>query len=179
MVDQVIFKFDLSQINLKRFFLKEIKRNIIGTVGQSAPSYKSLVYKHKQGILLDSAPSNALSTIRRKGRDHWMRDTGDLAKNGFGFWAKAHTMRVYASQKRHSGKSTYITKSGKKKIYKKKAPPTYYKLFSWHNAQGYSGVFQQLPKGSQFPKRLEKELLKQLKKALGRNVKHIRMAISG
>lgn len=174
----VLFKFNLNDINLKSFFKKEIKRNIIGGRNQGAPSYKSLVYKLKKGILLDPAPSNALSTIKRKGRDHWMRDTGDLSQHGFGSWAKPHTMRVYASQKRHSGKSTYITKSGKKRIRKSKKPPTYYQLFSWHNAKGYSGIFQQLPKGSQFPKRMEKEILKQLKKALGGNIKHIKMAFN-
>ena len=175
----MLFKFNINDINLKSFFQKEIKRNIVGTTGQSAPSYKSLVHRHKKGVLLDRAPSNALSTIKKKGRDHWMRDTGDLAKNGFGSWAKKHTMRVYASQTRHSGLSTYVKKDGKKVKHKKKNPPTYYQLFSWHNAQGYSGVFQQLPKGSQFPKRMEKEIMKQLKRAIGSNLKHIKMNISG
>jgi|TARA_Y100000310_G_scaffold337698_1_gene425433 hypothetical protein len=170
-----LFRFNAQKhIDLKKFFRKEIKRNIVGSTRTSFPTYKSLIAKRKQGILLDPAPSNAPSTRKRKGKDHWMVDTGDLVRNGFGSWSKKHQMRVYAKQNRHSGKYTY---AGGTRTGKAKNPPTYYKLFTWHNADGYSGVFQQLPKGSQFPKRLEKEIMKQMRKAMSGHFKNIKVSL--
>ena len=134
------------RINLKKFFTKEAVRNIIGKPNTVFPTYKSLLNK-KKGIRLDKAPRNKKSTRERKGKDHWLVDTGATMRNGFKYEAKARSLRVFASEEKHP--------NGKGKV-------TYKNIFEWHNAERYSGVFQKLPVGSKFPERLVREVGKQI-----------------
>ncbi len=132
-------------INLKKFFTKEAKKNIIGKPNTVFPTYKSLLNR-KKGIRLDKAPKNKESTIKQKGKDHWLVDTGKTMRNGFKFTAKKRSLRIFANPSRHS--------LGKKATYKN--------IFDWHNAERYSGVFQKLPVGSKFPERMVTEVGKQI-----------------
>ena len=145
------------RINLKKFFTKEAVRNIIGKPTTNFPTYKSLIQK-KKGIRLDKAPKNAKSTIKRKGNDHWLVETGATMKNGFKYTAKQRSLRVYASQDKHP-----------KKVKKK---PTYKQIFEWHNAERYSGVFQKLPVGSKFPDRLVREVGRQIMPQMNKYLKN-------
>jgi hypothetical protein len=156
-------KFSKHDINLKKFFKKEIKKNILGTYKTPYPTYRSLM-RMKKGVRLDHAPHNAPSTIKKKGFDHWMVETGELAKDGFEYSTKPLAMLIVASHKKHSSKY--------------KNPPSYHSLFYWHNQHGYSGIFERLPVGSQFPKRLEKEVLRQMKKALVKQAKSIKKSVA-
>jgi hypothetical protein len=155
------------RLNFKKFFTKEAKKNIIGSPTTSYPTYKSLM-NTKRGINLDHAPSNALSTQKKKGKDHWLVSTGETMKTGFKFGAKPLKLIVFASGKKHSGKYLY---GGGSRVGKAKNPPTIRQLFRWHNQQEYSGVFHKLPRGSQFFKRLAKEADKQVTKQLMKQVK--------
>ena len=146
------------KLKLKNFFIRESQTLI--------KSYKSLISR-KQGVALDKAPSNKPSTVKKKGKDHWMLDTGELKNKGFAFQTTNTKMKVYAPNISHSGRSTYITRKGGqpigKKIYKSKSPPTLRQLFEWHNtADGqYSGIFQRVPVGSKLFDRLDTEIEKQ------------------
>lgn len=146
------------KLKLKNFFIKESKTLI--------KSYKGLISK-KKGVAMDRAPSNKPSTVKKKGKDHWLVDTGETKERGFAFQATDTKMRVFAPDEKHSGRSTYITRRGGqptgKKIYKSMNPPTYLQLFAWHNTAGgrYSGVFQKVPVGSLLFDRLDTEIEKQ------------------
>jgi len=156
------------RLNFKKFFTKEAKQNIIGKPNTSFPTYKSLL-NSKRGINLDHAPSNAKSTQKKKGKDHWLVSTGETMKTGFKFGAKPLKLIVFASGNKHSGK--YLYKGGSA-VGKAKNPPTYRSLFRWHNQEGYSGVFHKLPRGSQFFKRLAKEADRQVEKQLVKQTKN-------
>lgn len=151
------------QLDLTRFFEKECKTLIA--------SYKGLLTR-KQGIALDNAPSNKESTIKRKGKDHWLVDTGETRRKGFLSEANRLKMKVYANTAKHSGRSTYMTKSEGKKIYVKKDPPTYEQIFLWHNTANdrYSGIFQMIPAGSKLFERLDKEINKQVQDQIKKNI---------
>ncbi len=148
-------QFKTPKVNLKSFFKKEAEKNIIGTPNTRFPTYKSLI-KTKRGIRLDNAPKNSSVTAGRKGKNHWLVDTGATMHNGFKYEAKERSLRVYANPAQHpSGKVTYK------------------QIFEWHNLGGgpkarfnkkprYSGVFQKLPVGSKFPERLVEEVGKQV-----------------
>lgn len=147
------------KINLKKFFTKEATKNIIGKPNTSYPTYKSLM-RMKKGIKLDAAPPNKPSTVAKKGKNHWLVDTGKTMNSGFKFTAKPRSLRVYASSEKHS--------------LKPKAP-SFKNIFEWHNAERYSGIFQKLPVGSQFPERLVREVGRQIgpqvKRYLKRNLR--------
>lgn len=138
-------------ISLRAFFTKEAK-NLIST-------YKRLI-SNRQGIDLDDAPSNAPSTVAKKGFNHWMVETFELKDKGFNSKINDNGFSVFAS------KRTHTTKRGRKLPSK---IPTYEDLFTWHNAKKYSGVFgNRMPKGSQFYQRLVKEVYKQLQPQIAR-----------
>ncbi|MDD5220151.1 MAG: hypothetical protein PHV11_06275 [Candidatus Bipolaricaulis sp.] len=141
------------KLDLTAFFQREA-RTIISR-------YKSLITQ-KRGVAMDDAPHNKPSTVKRKRKDHWMVDTGELNRSGFDFRVRPTELLIFASGKRHSGKRSYMTKAGKRISYSN-SHPTYRQLFKWHNQKGYSGVFGKLPTGSQFPKRLVTEIVAQLR----------------
>jgi len=124
----------------------------------------------KMGVRLDKAPDNKPSTVKRKAKNHWLVHTGETMKRGFKFKARKRDLLVYANPQKHSGKTYYMTKGGKK-AYKQKKPPTYKQLFIWNNAVGYSGVFQKLPVGSKFPKRMIAEVGRQLHGNITKGIK--------
>lgn len=145
-------KIDLSgfKLNLREFFIKEAAILV--------KSYKSLMSQGR-GVKMDAAPSNAASTIKSKGKNLWLVNTGETKNRGFESDATENSMTVEASGKRHSGNYLY---KGKKKRHTG-ANPTYEELFEFHNQKNYSGIFgDKLPVGSQLPKRLEKEVKKQI-----------------
>lgn len=163
------------RLDFTRFFQDEAKKLV--------SSYRRLLTQ-KKGIRMDPAPSNAPSVIARKGKDHWMMDTGDLYKRGFRIFASRDTMRVYASDEKHSGRYTYMGVPGghkgqrrgvrrprtEKRTYQRHNTakiPTFEQLFMWHNKNRYSGIFGQFPAGSRFPSRFKKELNNQLMPQLG------------
>ena len=159
------------RIDLRKFFTREAKRNIIGSPNKSYPTYKSLL-RMKKGVKLDNAPDNDEVTAKRKGKNQWMVHTGETQRQGFLFRAKKKELLVYASKAKHSGNTYYMTKAGKTS-YKQKKPPTYEKIFQWHNKRGYSGVFGQLPVGSKFPERLVKEVGKQFEPQITKGIKKV------
>lgn len=172
----------MLSVNLKVFFDKEAKTIIA--------SYKSLLTK-KQGVSLDPAPKNAPATIRKKGKDHWLVDTGETRREGFAFITQPTRMVIYASGKKHSGRYTQmlVPEGGKKKrgqwqiptrkvIRQGKSKPTYRQIFRWHNQKGYSGIFGKLPVGSGFPKRFVAEVVKQLRPQIAeQTLKRIRRTL--
>jgi len=124
-------------------------------------TYRKLLTK-KQGIKKDPAPHNKPATIARKGKDHWLVDTGETKNKGFLFRAGSNYIIVTASNALHSGKYTYMgvpeghigQKKGvhrphtQKRIMQGKKRIPYKRIFSYHNKQGYSGIFQKWPVGS-------------------------------
>ena len=130
------FKLDLTTL-----FTQEAK-NIIS-------AYKSLLTR-RIGTRGDAAPSNKPSTIKRKGKDHWMVDSGNTKNSGFLSKVGKTIMSIFASQQRH----------------KNRPDVSYEKLFQLHNtANGrYSGVFGQAPAGSKIFERMDKEIVKQTNK---------------
>lgn len=124
--------------NFKVFFEKEAKILI--------RKYKSLITQ-KRGIRDDSAPANKPSTIKQKGFDHWLLDTGDLRANGFDSDAQSMELTVFAKKERHRGSRV-----------------SYEQLFEWHTKK-YSGIFG-LPIGSQFQQRLYREYFRQTQEHL-------------
>ena len=137
-------KFDLSgfKLDMLPFFTIEAPKII--------RSYKNLLNK-KQGVRLDQAPSNKASTIKKKGKDHWFKDSGKTIQKGFDSIANKLKLVIFASKNRH-------TKA------RRKDPPTYEKLFQYHNTANnrYSGVFGSLPVGSKTLQRMNKEMTKQV-----------------
>ncbi|MBL4896304.1 MAG: hypothetical protein JKY75_05470 [Erythrobacter sp.] len=161
------------KLNFKIFFTKEAKKNIIGKPTTSYPTYASLL-NSKRGINLDSAPRNKKSTIKTKGKDHWLVSTKETMKKGIKFGAQPLRLSVFASGKKHSGKYLY---AGGSKRGKSKNPPTYRSLFRWHNQEHYSGIFNKLPRGSQFFKRLQKECDRQVERELKKQVKKFKRTV--
>jgi hypothetical protein len=144
------------KLNLKSFFAKE--GNTI------VKSYKRLL-STKRGVENDSAPPNAASTVKKKGFSHWLQDTGETKKEGFKSKTTSSRLLIFASGKRHSGKYT----SGGKRKTRSGSKPTYRELFEYHNKDRYSGVFGQLPVGSNTIKKLDKEVTKQLNEYIDKN----------
>jgi len=145
--------------------LKFNLRNFLAREGHTLiKSYQRLM-QVKQGISLDPAPHNAAATIKRKGKDHWMIDTGKLKRSGFRMLTWPMRLKVYAS--------TDIHTRGKKR------DVSYEDLFLWHNqghiGKRYSGIFNKFPAGSRFPERLSTEVYRQmrpqLEKAFTRRIK--------
>lgn len=129
-----------------------------------AASYKRLIAK-KQGVRLDPSPHNKWSyAITKQHGDHWLVNTGETKKKGIRWKADNRKLSVYASIARHSGRRYYYSpKTGIRKVYKQKNPPTYRQIFKWHNqVQGWSGVFGELPAGSGFPNRFINEVSRQV-----------------
>ena len=122
------------KLDLTHFFINEATRKLI-------PAQKRLI-ETKRGVSLDSAPHNKPATVKKKGFDHWLRDSGELKKNVFQYKASKTSLTLYASDAKH-------TKG-----------PLYSELIDWHT-QTYSGLFETLPRGSAFPVRLAKEVHKQ------------------
>ena len=96
--------------------------------------------------------------------------TGETMRKGILFKAGKRDLLVYASEQSHSGRSFRMTKKGKRP-FRQKNPPTYKQIFQWNNAVGYSGIFRQLPVGSQFPKRLIAEVGKQMLPQISKGIK--------
>lgn len=174
------------KLDFTEFFLGEAKKLI--------SSYRRLLTQ-KKGVRQDTAPSNSRSTAARKGKDHWMMDTQDLYKNGFKSTASSDRMVVYASDDKHSGRSTYMGVPGGhkgQKPYVRRARterrthqqsnaakiPTYEQLFLWHNQKNYSGIFGHFPAGSKFPSRFKKELNNQMEPQVKKQyTRHIKMKV--
>ena len=129
------------KLNLTQLFTQEAK-NIIS-------SYKSLLSR-RLGTRLDQAPSNKPSTIKRKGFDKWMVDSGNTKDKGFLSKVTKITMSIFASKQRHTNRSDI----------------SYEKLFQLHNtASGrYSGVFGQAPVESKIFERMDREINRQVQK---------------
>jgi len=152
---------------------------------QIIASYRRLL-TIKEGVSGDKAPSNAPSVVARKGKDHWMKDTGELYNNGFESKHDKQTLQIFASKKPHSGRYTYKGVPGGHKgqspyvrrartetrIKQSKGPhPTYEQIFMWHNQRGYSGIFGKLAKNSKFPRAFTKEAFRQCKDQLPKNIR--------
>lgn len=152
---------------------------------QIISSYKRLLTT-KYGILNDPAPSNAPSVVARKGKDHWMVDTNELHDKGFNSAYGRDYLRVFASDKQHSGRYTYMGVPGghkgqirgvrrprtERRIMQSRGQhPTYEQLFMWHNKKGYSGIFGQLAHDSKFPREFAKESYRQAKSSLPKEVR--------
>ena len=168
----LIKKTDKIRIDLRKFFTREAKRNIIGNPNTSFPTYKSLLNK-RMGIKLDSAPDNDEKYSKLKGKNHWLVRTGETMNKGFQFKVGKRDLLIFASKKTHSGKGFRMTKSRGRVNTKAKNPPTYEKIFQWHNKKNYSGVFGQLPIGSKFPKRLIAEVGKQILPNITKGIKRV------
>jgi len=143
------------KLDLTRFFIREGKTII--------RSYKRLLTQGR-GVSQDFAPKKKVSN-----RKPWLINTGETREKGFASKASKHRLLIYPSGKKHSGQTRYRTKSGYKTGQAKKSP-TYRSLFRWHNRgkssynnQSYSGLFMKLPLGSQFPARMNTEVMRQLK----------------
>ncbi|MCF7801088.1 MAG: hypothetical protein K9N34_03625 [Candidatus Marinimicrobia bacterium] len=148
------------------FFRKEAPR----LIGQ----YKRLLTV-KRGIANDAAPPNAPRTIRKKGKDHWLVDTGETHDRGFDYRVQPKRLLIFASGKRHSGRYTQMLvpegskrQKGQSRIPSRKVirqrpgtPPTYRQIFRWHNKKGYSGIFGKLPIKSAFYRRMQAEANRQ------------------
>lgn len=158
------------KLNLIKLFNKESKTLI--------KTYKTLLTK-KQGVKIDKAPSNKLSTIQRKGRDHWLKDTNETYNNVFKRSVGRVSFIVFSSDSNHSGKRTYMGVKGghvgkrrgvrrprdQKRIVQSKQRPSYSQIMDWHNQEGYSGIFGGMwPVGSKAPQRINKEIKRQSKK---------------
>ena len=134
---------------VKTFFTKEGK-NLIR-------QYQRLITIGR-GVKNDDAPHNKPSTVKKKGKDAWLQNTGETKKSGFKMRATDNRLLVFASGDRHSG-----------------GRATYREIFEWHNAKGYSGVFGQLPVDSKMPERFSREVHRQLnehiKKTLPKKIK--------
>ena len=172
---------------------KPIKLNLTKTFNKESrllvKSYKTLLTK-KQGVRIDSAPANALSTIQAKGRDHWLKDTDETYNNVFKRRVGPMMFEVYSSETKHSGQKTYMGVKGghkgkkrgvrrprdQKRIVQSKSKPKYSQIMGWHNQAGYSGIFGgKWPVGSKAPERIGKEIVRQAKKQvfaqIGRTIK--------
>ncbi len=116
----------------------------------------------KKGIDNDPAPQNKPSTVKRKGKNHWLFDTGETKKNAFKKSASNTGFIIRLSNKRHSG--TRNTPAGKRK-YKTKA--RYSDIMDWVGAdERYSGAVLAFTKGSRFRDRLTRVTHRQVKKIL-------------
>ena len=122
------------------------------------------------GILNDDAPKK-----EKNNRKPWLINTGETRQKGIERRNGKLSMTVYASTKKHSGRTRYITKAGKVRTGQAKHRPTYRQLFEYHNqgrssASGdqYSGIFNLLPLGSDFPDRLRREVALQINRELTR-----------
>ncbi len=140
------------KLKLKPFFTKEGK-NLIR-------QYQRLITIGR-GITNDSAPHNKPSTIKKKGKDAWLQNTGDTKRSGFKMRATDNRLIVFASGQKHS--------SGR---------ATYRQIFEFPrvgNKTTYSGVFGQLPVDSKMPERFGKEVHRQfeahLKKTLPKKIR--------
>jgi len=135
------------RLNLMQFFLQEAKTLI--------SQYKSLLTR-RLGVGRDTAPRNKPSTIKRKGFDHWLVDSGDTKRKGFLSTVTRLTMRVFASKQRH----------------KNRGDVSYEKLFELHNTAGdrYSGIFGSVPYGSKIFIRMDKEIVKQTNKFIAKRL---------
>jgi hypothetical protein len=128
------------KLNLTALFIQEAK-NLIS-------AYKSLLTR-KIGTRGDQAPPNKPSTVKRKGKSHWMVDTGNTKNKGFLSDPQKTSLTIFASQQRHRNRDI-----------------SYEKLFLLHNtARGrYSGVFGQAPVGSKIFERMDKEINRQVQR---------------
>lgn len=159
------------KLDFTRFFQQEAPR-LIG-------HYKRLL-TIKRGVMNDNAPPNAPATIRKKGKNHWLVDTGETKTHGFDFRVKPKRLLIFASGNRHSGRYTQMLvpegskrKRGQSRIPTRRVirqrngtPPTYRQIFRWHNKEGYSGVFGALPLKSKFFKRMQADALRQVRAQL-------------
>jgi len=128
------------KLKLKPFFSKEGKNTI--------RQYQRLITIGR-GVRNDDAPHNKPSTVKKKGKDAWLQNTGETKRSGFKMRATDNRLIVFASGDKHS--------SGR---------ATYRQIFEWHNQKGYSGVFGQLPVDSKMPERFGKEVQRQFDKHL-------------
>lgn len=144
----------MLKLDFTIFFRAESKKII--------SSYKRLI-SIRRGVSNDNAPHNARSTQLRKGKDHWLIDTGKTKQRGFKSLVRKTRLLIYASGERHSPRRSKHPRIGTIA----KPAPSYRQLFRWHGHgsehKKYSGIFGKLPAGSQFPKRFVKEGIRQIK----------------
>jgi len=144
----------MLKLDFTIFFRAESKKIIA--------SYKKLITT-RRGVLNDDAPHNAKSTQLRKGKDHWLVDTGETKQRGFKSLVRKTRLLIYASGERHSPRRSKNPRIGTIA----KPAPSYRQLFRWHGHgsknKEYSGIFVKLPRESQFPRRFVMEGIRQLK----------------
>ena len=140
------------KVDFREFFTREASRNLI-------PTLKKLMTQ-KRGVAQDPSPANAPRTVMRKGKNHWLVDTGETRRNAFRFAVRPDELLIYPGGARHSGKHT-----SHGKIKHSKGPnPTYRDIFRWHNTgKGrYSGIFGKVPSRSDVFRRILKEYNRQV-----------------
>lgn len=155
------------KVRLRPFFEREAKT--------LTREYKKLITTRK-GVSLDKAPNNAAATIKQKGFNHWLVNTGETKNKGFRHKAHNKGFKVFANPAKHSGRYLYVKhKNGEpvETVIKrsKNSKATYEDIFDWNNQKNYSGVFEFLPVGSRMPQRLDKELAKQIQPQIANIVK--------
>ena len=150
--------------NLSAFFNKESKT--------ASTQYKRLLSLGR-GILNDDAPRK-----KKNNRKPWLVNTGETRQKGIERKNDKYSMTIYASAKKHSGRTRYITKKGEVRTGTSKNRPTYKQLFKYHNqgrssasSETYSGIFNELPLNSAFPDRLKAEVYSQTQREIGRLVR--------
>lgn len=153
-----------ARIDLSAFFNKESK-NLVS-------SYKGLLTSGR-GVRQDDAPRKM-----KDNRKPWLINTGDTRQNGIERKYTKSGMIVFASSKKHSGKTRWVRKDRTVGTGRSKRRPTYRQLFKWHNrgrssalSESYSGIFNEFPANSKFGDRLEEEVMRQTKREVLRLVR--------
>lgn len=113
----------------------------------------------QRGVKMDNAPNNTPSTIKQKGKSHWLVNTGQLrAKGILSKWTKS-VLTIFVNPAKHPNARNNFG---------------YDDIFEEHT-QEYSGLFSQLPAGTKTPERIANEvndqLYRHIKKKLKRRVK--------
>ena len=142
-----MFNFDLT-----KFFRAE------------APRLRLAIKKNiasRQGYKGDRAPSNSTrqingrsSYVQRKGKNHWLVNTGETMRKGIAYEYGKTSMRIFARDDLHSGRQII---NGK--IVRRNSNTSYADIFD-KNVHDYSGPFG-INKGNRLLDRMEFEAGKQ------------------
>jgi len=116
----------MYKIDLTRFFRRE------------APKLRKAIQKNimdKQSYTGKPAPKNDDDYAIRKGRNHWLVNTGETMRKGIAYEYGKTSMKVFAKETEHSGKQRL---NGKVRRYPTRF--TYKNIFEEHTTE-YDGVF--------------------------------------